>query len=101
MATKTADAGIEFVEDVPQTRRQATSKWAERLAPLVDNPGKWARIFEGSETQIRSVSAALKSRRYTIPNPDDVWDFRSRKDPERDGFGYVYGRYLGPEGEAE
>ncbi len=79
-------------EDPPQsTRTNRVHKWDQILQPLVDNPGRWARIHEGKLPSIRSTAAALKAKKNAESN--GKWDFVSRKDPDQPEFGYVYARY--------
>lgn len=41
-----SDTEITFVDELPTIERTVTSGvWVERLAPLRENPGKWARVY--------------------------------------------------------
>lgn len=88
-----------LVWETPPSRR-TRSEWHERLTPLIDKPGEWARVWEGAVQTARSYTTALRSRRIQVPLPDHAWDFTSRSvdtgngsDPET--VGRVYAVYHG------
>lgn len=64
-ATDTAETGIEFVDELPKIERSVESGvWVERLKPLRDNPGRWAKVYGPTNSphalvnNLRSGSAA-------------------------------------------
>ena len=62
--------------------------WFDRLEPVMERPGKWARVYEAPTPQTANTTASgLRSGRFKIP--DGEFEFKY------DGIG-VYARYLGP-----
>lgn len=78
-------------EDPPAPKRGHNGMWVERLAPLVERPGEWARVKgPTSESNARATANNLKDRKIKIP--DGKWEVVAR---HVDGKGYVWARYLG------
>lgn len=76
-------------EKPPSQQRQRKGVWVERLQPLMENPGEWARVYEGSLGTARSTSNSLRSGKTQIPDGD--WEFVSRKiDDDTGGIWAVY-----------
>ena len=76
-------------EKPPSQQRQRKGVWVDRLQPLMENPGEWARVYEGSLGTARSTSNSLRSGKTQIPDGD--WEFVSRKiDEDTGGIWAVY-----------
>ncbi len=67
--------------------------WQERLEPVLEKPGKWARVQETSTVEY-AHNLAWKLRNRVLNVPEGEWGFKSGK--YKDG-GAVWARYLGPE----
>jgi hypothetical protein len=67
--------------------------WTRTLAPLVEHPGRWARVYTTTRRSAGTTARHLRHGRYHIP--PGRWEFTSRKLSEDQGG--VYARYLGPE----
>ena len=83
------DNGVVW-EEPPLPRTKGI--WLERLAPLVEHPGEWARVHETSSQIARNTAGNLT--RGVLMTPPGQWEFAART---VDGKGRVYARYLGPE----
>jgi hypothetical protein len=70
--------------------------WLKALAPLLEEPGRWALVksFE-SQQAAGSCAQSLAKRRVQIPHPDHEWEFVSRKSDNGSDGADVYARYLG------
>lgn len=92
-------------EDLPEQVRVRTTQWEKRLQPLVEHPGKWARVYSGAVTTARAYASSLRQRKVRIPEPEHGWEFTSRKEVQTDGseVGKIYARYNGeiPDDEGE
>ncbi len=75
-------------EDLPPKSRHK-GVWTERLAPVMDRPGQWARValYSGSG-QAASVVSSLNKRAVKVPT--GKWEFAARRKA-------VYAKYVGPE----
>jgi hypothetical protein len=79
-------------EEPPPAKKGPNSDiWMRVLAPLLDHPGKWARVREVS-TVNQGVVSTLRTRKSRIPRPDHKWEFTSRR---MNGSCFIYARYLG------
>jgi hypothetical protein len=79
----------EIVWEDPPLREsyRPPGKWPQRLAPLVEHPGRWARVYEAPSAKTAySTTANLKSGAYKIP--PGRWEFKTRG-------ARVYAQYLG------
>lgn len=113
------DAGtIEFVDELPKVSRQREGggKWAEKLEPLVENQGKWAKVF-GPTSNPHATVNNLRSGNVATGDLDmDEFSFAGRilgthteLEEDEDGNevevevkeGYVFARYDTPEQRAE
>ena len=84
-------------EDPPKiVRRGRDGIWRERLAPLVEKRGAWARVRQCA-TPSQAASWASNLRRRQVLVPPGKWEFKART---ARGSSYVYARYLGPEDDA-
>lgn len=80
-------------ENPPPRQVGRVGFWKEHLLPLVENPGKWARV---------RTSPSLQSARQTAFNlaagrlkaPPGRWEFRAATVGEDH---VLFARYLGPE----
>lgn len=81
-------------EDPPPERPGGRGKWTERLHPLTQRPGAWARVQDYTEY---SSATAARGNLGTgrIRTPAGRWEFAARRNPT--GGGSLYARYLGPE----
>ena len=76
-------------EDPPEAHA-TRMLWHDRLAALVERPGEWAKIaLHPDDEKAHQLRSSLHRRRYNIPQPEDEWEFITRK-------GAVYARYIGP-----
>jgi hypothetical protein len=80
---------IEIVWQDPPPKA-STSVWAERLAPLRERPGEWARIREAQPAQI----SGLRQRLVRTAALKDVFEFRSHK--VSDTQAELYARFTTP-----
>ena len=69
--------------------RVSRSTWAERLAPLVEHPGRWAMIQEGTLSRING----LRSRLVRVGALRGHYEFRTHK--VSDDSSELYARYVG------
>lgn len=89
------DNGIVW-EDPPESRQgRAPTSWAERLAPIMERPGEWARVQDFSYSSAWQVVSHL--RKGLKPVPPGRWEFAARKNQDDPKRAYIYARYLGPE----
>jgi hypothetical protein len=94
-------------EDPPNTRPfgdrryKPRTVWIERLSPLLERPGTWARVLEcpnvhsagGAAGQIRRASRGVRAN---IVIPAGRWEATARTVTENGTkHFYVYARYLG------
>jgi hypothetical protein len=81
---------VRFVDELPPASGTNRGVWLERLAPLIEQPDRWAQVYE-AETPKRAngLVANLTRRRVAIPHPEHAWSFASRGP-------VVYARYDGP-----
>lgn len=92
------DDGIVWEDPVEMNPRPTSIPWKERLGPLMEHPGQWARIHEVSRSSAWQVAGHL--RKGIKPTPAGRWEFAARVNPRDTRRGYVYARYLGPEDDA-
>ena len=79
---------IVWEEPPPRERKGGHPRvWLERLAPLVERPGEWARILD-AETAKRATSTATNLRLGKVKVPPGEWEFAARGQR-------VYARFLG------
>jgi hypothetical protein len=88
------DNGIVWEEPAQISTRRA-QKWSERLAPLMEQPGRWARVGNVSRSSAWAVARQLATG--TKPRPPGRWEFAARGSKEDATRGLIYARYLGPE----
>lgn len=63
--------------------------YSDVLGPLIQYPGEWARIGEyASPDSAYQAALNLRKRQYTVPHPDDSWEFVTRNR-------CVWARYVG------
>jgi hypothetical protein len=79
------DNGVIVWEDPPE-RLNTPGKWVQTLAPLIDHPGKWARVHLGPN----AASIVSRLRLQKLQAPPGRWEFQASGDK-------VFARYLGPE----
>lgn len=95
-----ADQGIVF-EDPPNRRGRGATQfdWEAHLAPVVENPNKWAKVGTYASASTASSNAG-KLRNGTVPVPFGAgyWQFTTRRN-EEDGTSSLYAMYLGDEEE--
>lgn len=48
----------------PTTRKGPPPVWVERLRPLRERPGAWARVFVGGKASAYSVGNGIKHGKY-------------------------------------
>ena len=87
-----SDNGVVW-EDPPEPRFGGHPAWRERLAPLIERPGEWARVLKTPNAQTARSQASRLSlkKRGSLPGQ---WEFVTRT---KDGMAFVYARYLGPD----
>jgi hypothetical protein len=79
--------GVEWGEAPPVKRNVGV--WLDRLAPLVEHPGRPAKIAVGPYKKIQSHRSNLHERLYTIPEGN--WLFQVRKiDEDQAGLWATY-----------
>ena len=89
-------------EAPPPTRREyKKERYKEAIQQLCDNPGKWARIDEFTESRQaysarNNLKYALKLQRYKLPDEaeDFTFEFKCRQANNGSGQHYLYGRAL-------
>lgn len=75
--------------------RRPVGYWCDELAPLIEHPGRWARVHEDADlSRLYNLRNALAGGRMRIP--PGRWEFTTRVNG---GGGRLYARYLGPEKE--
>ena len=67
-----------------------TSRWVDRLAPLMEAPERWANLGVYAD----STGALLKNG--TLRIPEGRWEFTCRRRGLPKGRAYLFARYLGP-----
>jgi hypothetical protein len=91
-----SDDEILWEDPQPDARGRQGEKnplWRERLLPLMDRPGTWARVaVYDSDKVARTRSSDLTKGK--APTPDGLWEFTARR--LEDGRDAVYARYIGP-----
>lgn len=60
------------------------SKWQERLAPLLENPGRWARFDFDSPVSAETAAPHLRRGRYRVPEGMNASDLETRYDKKRE-----------------
>lgn len=102
--TDTVNTEIEFVDELPRISRTVEAGvWVERLAPLKDNEGRWARVY-GPTANPHALVNNLRSGSAAGIDPDE-FSFAGRNLPtgeeDEDGEpvteGYVFARFDTPE----
>ncbi len=93
-------SNIRWEDPPPRKQSGAPGLWMERLTPLLDHPGRWARVHDAtSRAAATQTVGRLRGRgaraldRAVIP--PGRWEFRAAGLP--DGSGAIYARYLGPD----
>lgn len=71
------------------------SEWVDRLKPLMDKPGEWARVAEFDRPNYAS-GLATRLRRRPHWRPEGQWEFRGSTDSKA-GTSRMYARYIGPD----
>lgn len=96
------DNGIVW-EDPPERSAQRPGIWVERLTPLLEHPGRWAKVKEvpsmgaGTQTVLR-LRGIGKRGLDAAKLPPGRWEFRAaRASALASTRAYIYARYLGPE----
>lgn len=100
---KTNMTAAEIIWETPppkSSRNSQSDTWVDRLSPLVEKPGEWARVWEGAVSTARSYTTSLRSRKFPIPNPGDSWSFVSRSLDTDKTRGRLYACYVGETDEA-
>jgi hypothetical protein len=69
-------------------RRTRTGIWLERLGPVMEREGTWARVYR-CPTKDAASSMVSNLRSGRSKPPPGKWEF------EHDDEGFVYARYLG------
>jgi hypothetical protein len=80
-------------EDPPPARNRPSVMWDSLLRPLMEQPGKWARVREVPIAKQGGTIALLRKRKLRYPA--GRWEFTTRRIDEARIS--VYARYLGPE----
>lgn len=88
------DNGIVWA-DPEDVKPRSRTLWRDRLLPVMERPGQWARVWEMSHGSAWQVTAQL--RRGIKPTPPGRWEFATRTSTDDSSKAYVYARYLGPE----
>jgi hypothetical protein len=80
---------VQFVKELPSKRSSDPNSWANRLLPLVNNPGQWALVGVADNPRMANkLQSNLARRQLIIPFPDHTWEFAAR-------WCEVYGIYRG------
>jgi hypothetical protein len=85
----TDDGQVVWEDPAPASR----ADWDGLLRPLMEQPGRWARVREVPIAQQGAAVAQLRKKKYRYPA--GRWEFTSRRID--DARVAVYARYLGPE----
>lgn len=66
-------------EEPPPPRSNASTRWIQRLTPLLKHKGVWHKIrtMESPE-QASGARQSLTSRKVLIPEPNHDWSFAAR-----------------------
>lgn len=87
-------------QDPPEIVRSAghrrPSIWQQKLGPLVEHPGRWALVHQGSNHVYSTVIRyQITHGRMRVPEGTSAedWEFTSRK--TADGTYDTYGRFIG------
>lgn len=81
----------DIIWENPPERRTQPTVWPQRLEPLKQKPGQWARIKTGSPASMYSMAGNLRNGQVKVPS--GRWEFRSHKINENTGG--LWARYLG------
>ena len=75
-----ADDGVVFEEPPRSSRGRRSGPWIDRLLPVKERPGEWARVMNFPENKRAGQRAVvnLKNGTYTRP-PGGIWGFTSRR----------------------
>jgi len=87
------DDGTVWEDPSPASRQRVP--WVDKLVPLLDHPGRWARIHSVSRPSAWTIVAQLRAGQRA--RPPGRWEFVARGDRDDRRRGHVYARYLGPE----
>ena len=90
--TSLTDEAPEFVDLPADGRYRRDGKWKDRLTPLRDRPGEWARWKERGNTK---SSGHLKRMARAGDFAPGIWEFTTRT---VDGDSYLYARYTPEDG---
>ncbi len=78
-------------EEPPRLTRRAyvgRQVWTDRLAPLMEGPGRWAMVHTYKTVGAAASTASQLRRGMVVSVPTGTWEFAARG-PK------VYARYLG------
>lgn len=91
------DGAGDIVWEDPETTAtgSCSSAWVDRLAPLMDCPGRWANLGEYTNATVTLL------KQGTLRAPAGRWEFTGRRRDRPKGRAFLFARYLGPEDEAE
>lgn len=90
------DYQFEWVGELPGKSHQSTRwfRWADRLEPLMQRPGKWAKLGTGDGNTVYAQVSNLRNGQYTMPEGhENDFEFAART---IDGEKYAFARYVGP-----
>ena len=93
---------IEFVDELPKIHRKVEGGvWVERLEPLRNHPGRWAKVYGPTKNPHALVNNLRSGSAAGIDG--DEFQFSGRMLPNEDGekVGYVFAKFLTPEERAE
>lgn len=85
-------------EDPPAGAANRSHNKGDRLVPVRQRPGAWARVYTGSYESARSTASRLRRRPDLEPGQ---WEFvAARFEPEGVAAGGVWARFIPAGGEA-
>lgn len=87
---------VVLIWEEPPAFGGGSGKWVRALAPLLERPGAWARVFAARDAQVAG-SAVRNLRAGRVHIPPGKFEFRWC---HVDGVACVYARYIGPEDES-
>lgn len=79
-----------FRQDPPGQGVGRPLLWADRLKPLMAEPGVWYNCGE------HSAGITHNLKRHHAKHPNGRWEFTTRRGSLRKGRATLYVRYLGP-----
>lgn len=86
--------GIVWEEPSPDGRHYRKYQMDERLKPLREHPGRWARIMTVPSGSASSITSRIIGGRYEIAQPAGSFEAVSRRTGDRQ-VRAVYARYVG------